>query len=161
MESIERDVIKNSEYVIECYKRYGKQITNLELQKLMYFLEAIYMVITGDESLYEESFSAWNFGPVNTEIYNRYKKFGRNPIALTEDIVINEANRFFVENLYSLFKDFKPAALVNLSHSEGSPWFEIYKENNGNIPRDAKISKLKTKNWFSSLVRVNNQDETE
>ena len=159
MESVERNIIKNSEYIIECYKRHNKSITNLELQKLMYFLEALYMVAMDEDYLYEENFTAWNFGPVNREIYDKYKKFGSNPIVLDEEILINPINQHFVENLFILFKDFTAAALVNLSHSEGSPWYEIYKKNNGNIPRDVNINKLETKKWFNTLVKVNYPDE--
>ncbi len=157
MEDIERDVIKNSEYIVEYYKKEGKSITNLELQKLMYFLEAIYMVSTGEDHLYKEEFLAWNFGPVNLELYNRYKSFGRYPIELDKTININSANLKYIENLYYLFKDFTPTALVNLSHREGSPWYNIYNRNNGNIPKNEIISKEDTKNWFLSLVKIENE----
>ena len=41
MIEIDRDIINNSEYIIQFYKEKDKKITNLELQKLAYFLEAI------------------------------------------------------------------------------------------------------------------------
>lgn len=153
MENIERGVIKNSEYIIEYYNRNGKKITNLELQKLAYFLEAIYMVSTDEEYLFEEEFAAWNFGPVNFEIYKHYKNFGRIPIDLEKEVNINPQNLKYIENLFELFKDFTATQLVNLSHSEGSPWHTIYKKNNGSIPRDEVISKSETKKWFTSLVK--------
>lgn len=34
------------------------------LEKLMYFLEAIYMVLTDEDYLFEEDFLAWNFRTV-------------------------------------------------------------------------------------------------
>lgn len=157
MDEIERNVIKNSEYIIEYYKRKEKFITNLELQKLMYFLEAIYMVATNEEYLYNDGFVAWSFGPVNLEIYNKYKSFGRGSIVLEQDIDINNTNLKYIINLYELFKDFNATELVNLSHSEGSPWLEIYKSCRGVIPRDKIISKRKTKEWFSSLVNKVNE----
>lgn len=153
MDEIERDVIKNSEYIIEYYKRKEKPITNLELQKLMYFLEAIYMVSTGEEYLFNEEFAAWIFGPVNLDVYKLYKKFGSSSIVLNKEVHINPVNYKYIENLYEMFKDFTVTNLVNLSHSEGSPWLEIYNESkDGLIPKDEFISKKKTKKWFSSLV---------
>ena len=102
--------------------------------------------------LYNEDFSAWNFGPVNLVIYNKYKKFGNLPIDLEENIEINPINKKYIENLYNLFKDFNATQLVNLSHSKGSPWYEIYSENDGKIPRNEIIDKSSTKKWFSNLV---------
>ena len=152
MIEIDRDIINNSEYIIQFYKEKDKKITNLELQKLAYFLEAIYMVCEDDSHLYNEDFSAWNFGPVNLVIYNKYKKFGNLPIDLEENIEINPINKKYIENLYNLFKDFNATQLVNLSHSKGSPWYEIYSENDGKIPRNEIIDKKSTKKWFSNLV---------
>lgn len=152
MDIVERDVVKNSEYIIAYYKMNDKQITNLELQKLAYFLEAIYMVCTEEQYLFNEGFSAWNFGPVNIEIYNQYKNFGRVPIELDYEININPINLKFIEILYDLFHEFNATQLVNLSHAKGSPWYKIYKEYNGRIPRDKNISKMETKEWFATLV---------
>lgn len=152
MIEIDRDIINNSEYIIQFYKEKDKKITNLELQKLAYFLEAIYMVCEDALYLYNEEFSAWNFGPVNLVIYNKYKKFGNLPIELERNIEINPINKKYIENLYNLFKDFNATQLVNLSHSKGSPWYEIYSENDGKIPRNEIIDKKSTKKWFSNLV---------
>ena len=152
MVEIDRDIINNSEYIIQFYKEKDKKITNLELQKLAYFLEAIYMVCEDASYLYNEDFSAWNFGPVNLVIYNKYKKFGNLPIELEKNIEINPINKKYIENLYNLFKDFNATQLVNLSHSKGSPWYDIYSENNGKIPRNEIIDKKNTKKWFSNLV---------
>lgn len=159
MGNIERNVIKNSEYIIAYYNRNGKKITNLELQKLVYFLEAIYMVSTNEEYLFEEQFTAWNFGPVNLEIYNQYKNFGRIPIELEQEVNINPINLKYIENLYDLFSEFNATQLVNLSHSKGSPWHTIYSKTKGAIPRQAIISKSETKKWFSTLVKKENEEK--
>lgn len=150
--NIERDVIKNSEYIITYYQEKEKKLTNLEIQKLAYFLEAIYMVCTNEDYLYNEEFLAWNFGPVNTTIYNEYKIFGRMPIELKRKVIINPINLKYIEILYNLFSEFTPTELVNLSHANNSPWDEIYRASNGNIPKNMHIDKIKTKNWFGTLV---------
>lgn len=152
MDGIERNIIENSEYIIEYYKQNQKTVTNLELQKLAYFLEAIYMVCTDEQYLYKEQFSAWNFGPVNTEIYNRYKSFGSMPIELDHEVNINRVNLKYIKILYNLFNDFTAAQLVNLSHIENSPWYNISKKWNSQIPKNVMISKNETKEWFSTLV---------
>ena len=50
----------------------------------------------------------------------------------------------------NLFKDFNATQLVNLSHSKGSPWYEIYSENDGKIPRNEIIDKIAITITFSS-----------
>lgn len=149
---IERDIIKNSEYIIEYFEDNNREVTNLMLEKLLYFLEAIYMAITDENRLYEEEFYAWDFGPVNKKVYSTYKSFGKMPIKLNKKITINSQNKKYIKFLYDLFKDFTAFDLVNLSHSENSPWYEINKEHNGEIEEDIIIKKEDTKNWFSSII---------
>lgn len=152
---IERDIIKNSEYIIHYFsKERKKEVTNLMLEKLLYFLEAIYMALTKENYLYEEDFYAWDFGPVNKRVYDTYKEFGRMPIKLEKNIHINEENQRYIEVLYALFKDYSTFDLVNLSHSKDSPWYKINKEYNGNIS-DKKIiiEKDATKIWFSGIIQ--------
>ncbi len=157
MDIIERNIIKNSEYIIAYYKEQDKSITNLELQKLAYFLEAIYMVCENKNYLYKEEFLAWNFGPVNLEIYQKYKSFGRNPIELEDDIDINPNNLPYIKILFNLFHEFSAAQLVNLSHLKGSPWYNISKKYDGKIPEYEIINKKDTKEWFNTLVIKENE----
>ena len=152
--NIERNILKNTEYIISFFKEKNHNLTNLEVQKLSYFLEAIYMVCTNDNYLYQEDFYAWNFGPVNDIIYNRYKTFGSFPIDLKTNVDINPENLKYIEMLYNLFKDFNATQLVNLSHIKGSPWYDIYERWNGAIPENEVISKKETKIWFESLVDI-------
>ena len=153
-ENIERDILKNAEYIIFYFKEHKRNLTNLEVQKLAYFLEAIYMVCTDDNYLYKEDFCAWNFGPVNDVIYNNYIVYGSFPIELSKKIDINPENLKYIEMLYDLFKSFNATQLVNLSHLEGSPWYDIYKRWDGAIPENEVISKRETKTWFESLVNI-------
>lgn len=154
---IDRDVLNNSKYVLAYFNQNKKELTNLMLEKLMYFLEAIYMVLTDDEYLFEEDFLAWNFGPVNETVYQQYKFFGRIPIIFDEKIEIPDENKKYIEQLYNLFKDFNASELVSLSHQEGSPWNKIDKKYNSDIPRNVVVSKEETKKWFNTIVEKTNE----
>ena len=153
MKEIERDIIENSKFIIKYFNDNDKEVTNLMLEKLLYFLEAIYMSITNDNKLYEEEFYAWEFGPVNKIIYKEYKEFGKYPIDIaTRNLIINENNKQYIEILFKLFKDYKPFDLVTLSHSEGSPWKEISDKYDGEIEKNIIIEKTATKNWFKGII---------
>jgi len=57
------------------------KITNLQLQKIMYFALGQYIAENGIdenvENVYKTPFEAWLYGPVNRQVYQQYKKFGR------------------------------------------------------------------------------------
>lgn len=155
---IERDIVLNSKYIISYFNKSEKNVTNLMLEKLLYFLEAIYMVRTGEDFLFTEDFYAWNFGPVNEIIYKEYKYFGNMPIHLEENVEIPEENKKYIENLYKLFKDYSAYKLVSLSHREDSPWYKINEKYGFEIPKNVVIPKKETKEWFNSIVEQDNEE---
>lgn len=54
-------------------------VTNLKIQKLVYYAQAWYLANYGN-SLFEEDFQAWVHGPVIPELYQQYKQFSYKPI---------------------------------------------------------------------------------
>ena len=58
------DIVHDSYYLISLFNKDDKDITQLQIQKLMYFFEAFYMNVMEVDSLYECSFNAWTYGPV-------------------------------------------------------------------------------------------------
>lgn len=164
---INRDIIENSYYLINLFienkaKDKNISLTNLKLQKLMYFIEAYYMVENPDEDkLFSSSWSAWDYGPVNKVLYMYYKKFGSMEISLqTEEISIGESlpetNKKYIRCIYNLFGHFSAFDLVTLTHLNGSPWDEIYKSNKTNNKydfdklNDSVIPKKETRDWFKT-----------
>ncbi len=162
---LNRDIIENSYYLINLFlidKTESKKIsiTNLKLQKLMYFVEAYYMVKNpNDDKLFTSTWSAWDYGPVSRDLYNYYKKFGSIEISLTENQVsigenLPPENKKYIDKIYSLFGNFSAFDLVTLTHLKGSPWSIIYESNkeskkyNFENLNDSVISKKKTKEWF-------------
>lgn len=165
-DSINRDIIENSYYVIQYFQTYGKEVTNLKLQKLMYFLEAFYMVCNPDEiELFDTSFYAWEYGPVSKILYEKYRSFNNASIELSEDEKeigrnLPEENKRYVFFLYVAFSEYKASDLVNLTHVPGSPWHKVYepKEEDDIINIDKEINKIETRDWFKEFLKV---DETE
>ncbi len=149
---IERDIIINSYYVISYFNEKGVSVTNLKLQKLMYFMEGLYMSITDEDFLYNDEFYAWTFGPVCKKLYDYYKKFESNEISLNEEekkLVkeIPEFNKIFIQSLFKFFGKWSAYDLVELTHEEGSPWSMVYvseEETDDNII----VPKLETKKWL-------------
>ena len=64
-----------AKYIIKQCSECKKPISNLKLQKILYFVQAEFLVTT-HKPCFEEKIEAWDFGPVVPLVYNKYKIFG-------------------------------------------------------------------------------------
>lgn len=100
-------------------------ITNMKLQKLVYYAQAWYLANYG-KPLFSADFEAWVHGPVIPDLYHEYKKFGYKPII--RDVSLKEISKKFGE-LESEFLDevievYMPCGayeLERMTHLE-EPW---------------------------------------
>lgn len=72
-------------HVIAVAQENHNSITNLELQKVMYFVlktakEESIIPYQTLETIYDEPFKVWGYGPVVESQYNRFKGFCSSPI---------------------------------------------------------------------------------
>ena len=97
-------------------------ISNLKLQKLVYYAQGFYLAIF-DTPLFEEEIEAWAHGPVVPELYHEYKTSGKNSIdvELTVKLPFTEDEYNLIDEVYSVFGQFSAWKLRNLTHEE-SPW---------------------------------------
>jgi len=99
----------------------GEVITNLKLQKLVYYAQAWYLA-NFKVSLFEEDFQAWVHGPVIPELYHEYKNFGYSPI-LT-DIKpknIGATINSFLTEVAKIYMPYGAFELEAMTHKE-KPW---------------------------------------
>ena len=104
-----------------------KEITPLALQKILYFIQGIYMVMFG-EPLYKEDCMAWIHGPVYEDVYNLFKDFKYNPIednrfAIFKDRFeeLNECEKRVIDLIINTFGKYSGKVLEDITHEE-SPW---------------------------------------
>ena len=106
-------------------KEQDLKITNLKLQKLLYFLYTRYLFDT-KTPLFSNRFEAWQYGPVLTEIYDIFKIEGANPIVdLRPDangkiLVVSEEGAFgeSFDRVWARYARMSAANLVALAHGE-------------------------------------------
>lgn len=152
----ENNIIYDSYYLINKFNQNGKSVSNLQIQKLMYFFEAYYMNIYDDvEKLYDCNFNAWAFGPVAIPLYTQFRKFGSGPIILTDENRecgnnISDDKKTLLDNIYISFKDISSNTLVAITHMPDSPWSQVWEKNGNKVGYGANtyIDKLETKEWF-------------
>ena len=115
-------------------------ITNLKLQKLLYYAQGCYLAQKG-ESLFKEDFLAWEHGPVIRTIYDKFKKFGANGIQYEEDYEekIDEDTIELLRRVYNKFAQYTAWKLRDMTHQE-TPWKET--------PRNSVIDKKIIRNYF-------------
>lgn len=101
------------------------QITNLKLNKLLYYSQGAYLARTG-KPLFHASIEAWTLGPVVPVVYHKYKVCGCNPISTCEENI--ECSRFTEEELEVLLDvmrelgQYTGSKLVSLTHQPNTPW---------------------------------------
>lgn len=64
-------------------------VTNLKLQKLLYYAQGFHLAVYG-EPLFEEEIQAWAHGPVIPSVYNRLKRYGYFSLDPTRNYLIDE-----------------------------------------------------------------------
>lgn len=104
------------------------KVTNLSLNKILYFANMFYLGTKGTPLL-DEQFEAWMYGPVLPRLYNKLKMYGAQSIpnrfygvSDIEDQKIAE----FLKNIASRLLILEPWKLVSLTHSKNGAWAKNY-----------------------------------
>ncbi len=83
---------KIADYFIGLSNETGSLITNLKLQKLVYYAQAWSLALNNKE-LFPEDFEAWVHGPVLVKLYNKYRSNKWNPIS--KNVKLTDAEAIF------------------------------------------------------------------
>jgi uncharacterized phage-associated protein len=138
--------IEAAEYLIWLAHENEDPITNLKLQKLMYYAQGFSLAKLG-QPLFDGQIVAWQHGPVVKEIYEHYKGYKSDPLPVNPI----RHNRYkghekeILEKVYELYGKFSGWALRNITHEE-----PIWK----NAQENETISPAKLKEYFITRADV-------
>jgi uncharacterized phage-associated protein len=122
----ERSAIDVAEYLLVYAGHKGDFLSNKKLQKLLYYAQAWYLVFYNKELFYQP-IEAWIHGPVVPEVYQKYKRFGYNPIRIPKreltDFRFSPSVHQLLSEIYQVYGDHTADFLEDLAHSE-LPWIE-------------------------------------
>lgn len=111
-------------YSSEREAEYGDDgISNLKLQKLLYYAQGCYLALEG-RPLFNEDILHWHHGPAVKEIYDEYRINGSRPIDYCGDYHCGEIDRedeAVLVNVYDVFGRYTAGALREMTHKE-DPW---------------------------------------
>lgn len=100
-------------------------ITNLKLQKVLYFAQAYYLAKL-NRPLFSDNIEAWEYGPVIPGVYRKYRKNGSNPIISEEDkSSLAEEDKEAIQKIWSTFGGYSANKLVDITHAH-APWKDAY-----------------------------------
>lgn len=97
-------------------------ITNLQLQKVMYYIQGQFMNEFGYRA-FKEDILCWDYGPVVESVWKKFNKFGRYPIfqKFETNIQLNSKELLIIKKVLHEKLNMNIWDLVDETHSE-LPW---------------------------------------
>lgn len=95
-------------------------LSNLKLQKLVYYAQGIHLAEFGTP-LFEEKIIAWQYGPVIPILYQEYKKYGAGRIPADtgfDPMSIDDNTRAYLYGMYDFFGQYSAVRLMQLAHAD-------------------------------------------
>ena len=101
----------------------GDLMTNLKLQKLLYYAQGFSMALLGSP-LFPEKIEAWTYGPAVPDVYDAYKQHRNGPLPLPQNFDFDHYNaevRELLDEVYAVYGQYTSSVLKNLTQNE-PPW---------------------------------------
>ena len=127
-----------AEYVVTRCAEVGRPVTDLHLQKMLYFLQLGFCSATaGRDLLFPEEFEVWRYGPVLPSVYDRFSVYGGGSINrsfecrnLYDKLSVRPNMKSFIDRTIDALRKKSPWDLVAQTHADGTPW-EMVKTKHG------------------------------
>ena len=116
----------------------GSKISNLRLQKTLFFCQSEYLREFG-QPLFSDKIAAWQYGPVVESVYYTYSHRGASNILKPSALVTDSETRerrpprelsgkelSIVRRMVDTWKDKSVWDLVNETHKKGGAWDRTY-----------------------------------
>jgi uncharacterized phage-associated protein len=131
----------------------GSFISNLKLQKLVYYAQAWHLALH-DNPLFEEDFEAWVHGPVIPSLYQKYRSFGWQPIS--KDVAPELPNNIsqFLDEVAEEYFACDAYELEQMTHAE-DPWNLA----RGNLAPDAPSNEVIKKEWMKEFYGARAEED--
>ncbi|MEK8018042.1 MAG: type II toxin-antitoxin system antitoxin SocA domain-containing protein [Candidatus Parabeggiatoa sp.] len=126
----------------------GDLISNLKLQKLLYYAQGSSLALWGNP-LFSEKIEAWLHGPVIPSLYYEYEQYNSKAIPRPQDVNFDcyeDDVQALLNEVYSVFGQYSAWKLANMVHEE-PPWQEVYESQPGGI-----ISLYSMKKYFEAHI---------
>lgn len=141
----EYDVLDIARYIINKCNEKGIIISNLKLQKLLYFVQGYTFAFDGHRC-FSNKIQAWDYGPVCPDAYHEFKKYGAMNIPPVHECIevtfdshdniswdtvpfdsskIDSDTRETIDAVVNNYAPFSATKLVDITHNQ-LPWKKTY-----------------------------------
>ncbi|MFC4854882.1 Panacea domain-containing protein [Actinophytocola glycyrrhizae] len=129
----------------------GADLSNLKLQKLLYYAQGHHLAATGTP-LFGEEIQAWSHGPVVPAVYHEFKHYGSHDVTLEPDDPfvfdeVDEETAEFLSKVWNTYGGYAAWRLRNMTHDE-RPWKDHFSGH-----RSVVIPKSELQQYFKSVRR--------
>lgn len=108
-------------YIVNYSIDNGNCVSNLKLQKLLYYVQA-YFAVKRKKRCFIEDFEHWRHGPVIPEIYSEYKAYFNEDITDYQDYErINSKDKNLIDKVIEAYSSYSAWGMVRKTHKE-DPW---------------------------------------
>lgn len=131
----------------------GDNLSNLKLQKLLYYAQGFHLAMRG-ETLFEEKLFAWSHGPVVKAVYQRYKDYqwrAIDPPRLFNFGGFAPETAEILEAVLQIYGQFSAKRLEDMAHEE-QPW--------ASTARHQEIARESLKSYFLGYVEAGESGES-
>lgn len=131
-----------AKYAIDKCTRESYPISNLQLQKILYYVQREFL--QQGTKAFSEEIEAWQFGPVVPQVYKHYCGFGALPIRMKYKVALNQKDVIIINPIIEKKRILNPWDMVSDTHSPGKAWDLIYRNGLGDhqiIPQELIKSK--------------------
>ena len=143
------DVLDVSRYIINYSNKKDYGISNLKLQKVLYFVQAYFLIQTG-HPCFNEKIEAWDFGPVVPVAYSEFKRFAGMDIPTVKSYIVFDENdiwntkriefeencidnedKVLINKVVDKFSEYSATDMVELTQHQ-EPWMDAIVSNQSN-----------------------------
>ena len=120
------DALTISDYIIRRCSDEGHIVSNLKLQKLLYFVQAEFLICYR-KPCFREKIVAWDFGPVVPEVYRKFCIFGSAhiPVSAVTNPVLSKETKELIDGIVFTCLPFSSPQLVEITQHQ-NPWICAY-----------------------------------
>ena len=135
-----------------------EDMTNLKLQKLLYYCQAWHLVFT-DKELFDDRIEAWVHGPVIPSVFHRFRQYRWGTLPINEHADVPELSdasypiKDHVESVLNAYAHLNGRELETLTHGE-DPWRDARRGLPCDQPSTSEISWASMRNYYRARVTV-------
>ncbi|MES9973645.1 MAG: type II toxin-antitoxin system antitoxin SocA domain-containing protein [Candidatus Thiodiazotropha sp.] len=151
-------------FVLDYADKNGLSLTNLGLQKIIYFCH-VWFLVAAKKPLIKQNFEAWEYGPVLPYLHRSFKEFGDEKITAratkldphtgNEVIAIinmDKVEKSLLEDIVSIYSRLSVNQLVEQSHVPGGPWYKVW-HHDSRVNPGMQINNQEILNYYTAEER--------